>query len=239
MEKLRREEEIEKIQFKSVYDYNETDAEKFPNKIVRAIKYLEIISKSLISHFEDMDLPEKQQIMNLMYSAPNRILYALFKPFDDKYDKIVDELYELIKSVETPRELAKEEFSKAMIEEAFSRQAIAMVLTVYDNIAFFGTNSATLQLLNNCEMPNSNYKIANLLMEENGGSANSFVTKAIKLKEDEDDDFVTNLVRLVTRKHLITKNVDYKIRERIADKVFTPSSKKQLLLTSLKGQKKE
>ena len=88
MEKQQREKEMNEIQFRNIYDYNEIDADKFQNKIVRAIKYLEIISKSLISQFVNLDLSEKQRIIELMYSAPNRILYAIFKPYDEQGESI-------------------------------------------------------------------------------------------------------------------------------------------------------
>lgn len=234
-EKHRRERESEEIQFKRIYDYDETDAEKFQNKIIRAIKYLEIISKSLISHHVNLELSEKKRIVELMYSAPNRILYAIFKPYDEQYENIINELFSTISAVQGLSKL-----SKGDIEEAFNRSAIGISLGLYDNIAFFGTNNNTLRLLNDANLLTSNYKIANLIMEENGGTADKFVNKAIKLKEDENDGFITNLIRFIVKKHLISRSVDFKTRDRIADKIFSPSSKKQLLISSLgKENKKE
>jgi len=77
-------------------------------------------------------------------------------------------------------------------------------------------------------------------MEENGGTTENFVDKAIKLKEKEDDLFITNIIRLIANKHLVTRTIDFRIKDRIADKIFSTSSKKQVLTASYKrGKKKE
>lgn len=231
-EKWRREHENEEISFRGVYDYNESDANTFHNRIVRAIKYLEIISKSLISHFVNLDLIEKNKIIELMYSAPNRILFALLKPFDNRYEEVIDKLKGIADSMEGTSKWEKED-----IAEILSISAISLCLSLYDSIAFLGVNSETLQLLNKVEMRNSNDKIVNLIMEENGGRTDNFINKAIKLKEDEKDEFINSLIKRIVRKHLITRTVDYKLKDKVADKIFS-SSKKRLILDSLNKHNK-
>ena len=228
--------EDEEIKFKSVYDYNENDANKYPNLIIRSIKYLEIISKSLISHNVNLELSEKKKIIELMYSAPNRILYAMFKPYDQQYNEIINDLYEIIQSKDIDATL---KISKKDIEEIFYNSAISICLGLYDHVAFFGANTDTLPLLNENDMKSTNYKIANLIMEENGNTTEKFVNKAIKLKENEDNIFTTNLIRRVIRKHLITKNVTFDMKDRISDKIFSTSSKKQVLSISYRNEKKK
>lgn len=230
-----REKDDEEIQFKSIYDYNENEADVFPNKIVKAIKYLEIISKSLISHYVNLELSEKNKIIELMYSAPNQILYALFKPYDQEYDKVIDELYDILNSTDGEK---SNKINKQDIEEILFRSAITICLNIYDDVAFYGANGDTLHLLNEFNMQTTNNKIANLIMEENGGTTDNFVNKAIKLKETEDDLFITNLIRLITNKHLITRTVDFRIKDKIADKIFSTSSKKQVLTSSYRKDKK-
>jgi hypothetical protein len=231
-----RERENGEIQFKSIYDYNEIEADYFPNKIVRAIKYLEIISKSLISHYVNLELLEKNKIIELMYSVPNKILYALFEPYDKQYDKVIDELFELFRTMEGNEEI---EITRQDVEEIFFRSAISICLNLYDNVAFFGANNDTLHLLNAFDMQTSNNKIANLIMEENGGTTENFVNKAIKLKENENDLFITSLIRMIANKHLTTRTVDFRIKDKIADKIFTSSSKKQILASSYRKDKKK
>jgi len=230
-EKILREKENEEIQYKSIYDYNEDDADVYPNKIVRAIKYLEIISKSLISHYVNLELSEKNKIIELMYSATNKILYALFKPYDQQYDKMIDELYNVLNSTDKNE---KNKITKQDIKESIFHSAISICLGLYDHVAFFGANNDTLHLLNKYNLITTNNKIANLIMEENGGTTENFVDKAIKLKEKEDDLFITNIIRLISNKHLTTRTIDFRIKDKIADKIFSSSSKKQILKASLK-----
>ena len=234
-EKQLRKNESEEIQFRSVYDYNENEADFFPNIIYRSIKYLEIISKSLISHNVNFELSEKKRIIELMYSAPNRILYALLKPYDQQYSMVIDELLEIFNSTDAS---ASNKISREDIEDIFFRSAILICLSLYDNVAFFGSNSDTLFLLNDFDMKTKNNKIANLIMEENGGTTENFVNKAIKLKESEKDSFLTNLIKMIARKHLVTRNVNFNIKDKMADKIFSSSSKKQILSISYKIDKK-
>jgi len=234
IEKQRRENELEEIRYKGIYDYNEAEANTFGNRIVCALKYLEIISKSLISHFVNLNLTEKQKLIDLMYTAPNRILYALLKYSNDHYDEVINDLTEFITSFEEFSEYKRED-----VEKAFIQTAVSICLGVYDRIAFFGANIDTLRLLNKYEMNNSNYRIENLVMEENGGTTADFVEKAIRLRDSEDDTFITNLVRLIARKHLITRNVDFRTRDKIGDRLFSTTSKKQLYLTTISKRKRE
>jgi len=232
---LRLLEEQQQIQYKSIYDYRNEATKTFQHNIICALKYLEVISKSLISHYTTLDKNEKNQIISRMYSAPNKVLYALFKPHDDRYDETVAELKQIIDDSGIDIKLTKED-----IERELSHAAIGICLSIYDRIAFFGANTDTLKLLDAKPLANSNYKIANLIMEENGGGTESFVKKAIKLKEDEDDNFITNLIRLITRKHILTHDIDHAMLDRLSSKIFQQSSHKQLLVMSAsKKNKKE
>jgi hypothetical protein len=230
-----REEENHEIQFRRIYDYDENIVENFPNNIVRAIKYLEIISKSLISHFVNLESEEKQKIVELMYSAPNRILYALFFGFEQKYDETVAELKSLVDSFEE----IEGSISIQNIEKIINQVAIGLCLGLFDNVAFFGVNNDTLRRLDSFDLKNSNYKIQNLIMAENGATTGDFTERAIRLNENENNPFSTSLIRLVIRKHLLTHDVDYKIIDRITSTVFPSSSKTQLLISAQSGKQKK
>ena len=227
-----RKKELSEIKYKQIYDYDESSADNFINKMVAAIKYLEVISKSLISHFVNLESQEKQKIVELMYNAPNRILYRLLKELN--YSEIVDELKHLSDSVDNTSQIKRKD-----IETIVTQVITMLVLGIYDLVACYGANSDTLRLLNAVEMKNSNYKVQNLIMLENGGTSIEFVDSAIKLNNDANDVFITNLIRLIANKHLLTREVDYKIIDRLTNTIFQQTAKKQLLLTSRSGRRKK
>lgn len=234
MEREMRKIENNEIQYNRIYDYDESYAGNFRNRIIRAIKYLEIISKSFISHFVNLESDEKQKIVELMYKAPNQILYALLKIADDNYDEIISELKTLADSV-----FGVDKISKADIEDVLNKTATGMCLSVYNHVAFFGVNNDTLRLLNNYELKNTNHKVQNLVMIENAASNTEFADKAIALKDSENDMFMTYLIRRIAQKRLLTREVDFKVRDKLTAKLFPHSSKRNLLISAKKKHKKE
>jgi predicted phosphodiesterase len=226
------EQQKDEIRYKNIYDYDEASAHTYPYRLARAYKYLGIISKSLISHFVNLNKDEKLKIIDLMYSAPNRILYAWLKPYDDNYDAVIDELHSFAQAVELNT-------TEKAVEAVFNYFAMALCLSLYDNVAFLGANSSTIPLLNGQSLVTSNHKIANLLMTENGSSTDDFMEKAIRLKEDENNAFITNLIQRIANKHLLTRKVHFRQKDRIADKIFSSSSKQQLIVSSQSRKNKK
>jgi len=226
--------ESDDIQYESVYAYDENEADHYPNKIVKAMKYLEIISKSLISHWVNLNKLEKLRIVNLMYSAPNRLLYAMLKPYDDKYDELITEIQNFISLIPKMSKVERVE-----IEELFNKMASYICLHLYNEVAFFGANNDTLPLLNNESLKTSNYKIVNLIMEGNGASTSSFVDKAVKLKESEDDVFITNLIQIITYRHIMERTVSSPQLNRVASKILTGIPKQKLLINSMVSKAKK
>lgn len=235
LEKKRREQETEEIKYKGLYDYDDNDAEKFQYKIGRAVKYLELISKSLISQFSILEAGEKQQIIESMYKLPNKILFAALKPYEDNYDRTIDQLKEVVDSMKSENKLSVDE-----LERIFINCAISICLGLFDNVAFCGANNKTLLVLNSFNLSNSNYTIINLIMEENGGTTDSFIEKAIKLADGSDDEFLIYLIKLVARKHIITHDsIKYNQLDKLSTSIFKNCCKKQLLLMSLNSSAKK
>lgn len=228
---VRNQEEQQQIQYMSIYEYRISAKKTFEDSIICALKYLEVISKSLISHYTTLNREEKEKIITRMYSAPNKILFALFKPWDDNYNELVSEI----------KQLTDNKHSKEDVEKFITRSAIGICLSIYDKIAFYGVNSETLKLLNvKSYYKSSNHKIANLIMEENGGRTDIFIDKAISLIDDENDSFITNLVQLIARKHILTYDINHAMLDRMTSKIFPQSAHKTLLLISAsKANKKD
>lgn len=225
--------EEEEIRYVSIYDYDESEIEKFPNNINRAIKYMEIISKSLVSQFSILNATEKTEIIDCIYKIPNMILYAILKKYDDNYDQIIDEIKGLLDVMEDVPNVEKEK-----IEKFFVSFSIALCLSLYDNIAFNSSDRKTLGLLNEFEMDNSNYLIMNLMLIENGDTTDGFIENFKRLMDNSEDLFLKQLAQLVARKHLMTRDaLNHSQRSKLLES-FSESSKKQILLSSFQKMKK-
>lgn len=232
MEKERREQDELEVRYKGLYDYDENDIDKLQYKLARALKYTEIIAKSLNSQFSILEADEKIRIVDCLYRFPNKILYAVLKRAEDKYDQIILELKEHFDSLDLERKPNEDELKRVVND-----LSIALCLSLYDNLAFCSANSATMSVLDSYNFTNSNYSIMNLLMQENGTSTNEFVNKAYKLAQESDNEFLHHLIKMVVRKHVITHDeINYKQLDKLATPIDINGKsrslfdKKQLLL---------
>lgn len=215
-ERKRRKKDSLEIKYRDLYNYDENDAEKFRFRISRAIKYIEIIAKSLNSQFSILEASEKNRIVECLYKLPNRILFAILKQAEEKYDEIINDLKELADTLELEKKPGEEELKKIVND-----CSVLVCLSLYDSIAFCCATSTTLPVLDNYSLTNSNYSILNLMMQENSLSTEVFVEKACKLAQGSEDDFLYHLIRMVVRKHVITH--DTLIYKQL-DKLSTPIS---------------
>jgi len=165
-----------------------------------------------------------------MYTAPNRILYAVFKPYDidDKYDSMIEKLMKDIESIKELKDLSKWDISMAV-----NNAIISICLGLYNCIAFFGASRDSLHLLNAFELQNTNHRIQNLMMEENASATDIFVNKAIDIIESDEDLFALSLIRRIVRRHLILRDVGFRSRDKVAEKIFDKSKKSQVRTLSL------
>lgn len=96
------------------------------------------------------------------------------------------------------------------------------------------------EALRDIELPNSNYKIMQLLMEENTGNTEEFISRSILLRKELDTNtYAKTLIAQIARVHIIyTSRIDHRqINRLISGKVIAPQGKKTLLLEQ--GKKAE
>lgn len=222
------------INYNGIYDYNECDADKIENKFIRAKKCIEIISKSLISLYDILEAQEIDEIISCMYTLPNQLLFSILDPYDRNAEKIIEELKQFTDSLDLDVKFSSED-----LWDIFSDAGTAIILSLYDDIAFYGADERTIDDLCEYKEKNSNIMIQKLLMCEAVCSSNDFVDKAILEMEKSDDLYIKRLVKLIMRKHLITHDLlNHSLLDRISSKIFGVGSKKNVLLMSLKKNEK-
>lgn len=225
----------ESVRFRGIFDYDEADVEKDKYRILRALKYTQLIGRTLVDQYGELETDELEVMIKSLYSLPQRILFAVLKPYQDHYEETIAEL---VRFVET--ELPDEKITVDDIKKMLGEAGVIFTLNLMNDIAYNATSTSTYAVLNDIDLHNSNYALQNLMMAENAGITPNFVEKALDMNSHyQKDPFIQSLIRLVARKHIIqTSHIDHRhIDKLISGKVLSADSKKTLLLEQQKVEK--
>lgn len=225
----------EAVKFRGIFDYDERDVEKDKYRILRALKYTQLIGRTLVDQYGDLEDDELDVMVKCLYSLPQRILYAVLKPYQEHYEDTIADLMRFVKE-KLPDEKITEDDIRKMLGEA----AVTLALNLMNDIAYNATSTSTVSVLNEIDILNSNYALQNLMMVENAGVTSDFVEKALAMNTSyRKDPFIRTLVMLVARKHIIhTPHIDHRhVDKLISGKVLLPDGKKTLLIEQQKIEK--
>lgn len=233
-------EQIEKerhdiIKFRGIFDYDENDVNKKQYRVLRALKYSQLLGRALIDQFGALDTDEINKIVNTIYSIPQKIIYAMLKPSQEHIDEIVHSIIEFM-SEKKPEETIKEDYVRKLLGQT----GTIVALNVMNDIAYNASNNNTIIALRDGGLDNSNHKIMRLMMEENTGDTSEFVSSAISIrKELNGSPYAKILIAQIAKKHIIyTKNIDHRqVNRLISSGVVSSDSKTVLLLEKEKNSK--
>ncbi len=229
IEEMQYPEEI--IEAKGLFQYDEEDIDKFPYRLVRAIKYTEMLCKSLPAFNSMLKRTQKDNLIESIYSYPHKIAFALLKPLDNNIDNLCNELLELAKETGFEKK-SGQPFSKDDIIDMINEHSKAIVLSIYDHFAELCTSSKTISLLSEKEVAGTYQRIQKLMIKENSGDTESFLKEADIILKNSKDDQVKNMVKLIVRKHLLCKEMHHSRRQQIIDKYLGEAARKPMLLQS-------
>lgn len=222
----------ESIKYRNIFDYNEEDADKEKFRILRAFKYTQIVGRTLVDQYGNLEADELDSMVTTLYTIPQKILYALFKPYQEHYTEIIDDIEHFVYENGLRADISREN-----IQEAFSDAAVTFALNIMNDIAYNATSINTIHLLNEAYLNSSNKVIQNLMMEENVGKSVPFIDKALSLnKAYKDNAFIRQIISRVARKHILyTSNIDHSQTDRlISAGVLSSKAKKTLLIEQYK-----
>lgn len=224
------------VEAKGLFDYDESEINEFPNRLVRAMRYTEIICKSIPAFNNSLKLSQKEKLIEGVYSYPHKILFALLKPVDDA----IEEMCDMLLNVAQINDIKKSNgnlLSKEDILDMFISYANAMILSTYDHFAELCTSSKTIDLLINQNHTEVNKQIQRLMIIENSGGTDAFIKEAENMMKKAKDDLVEHAIMLIVRKHLLCNpELQYKKKNQIIDRFFGKGARKTLLLNSLHNQ---
>ncbi|MGE1061239.1 metallophosphoesterase [Megasphaera paucivorans] len=225
------------IEAKGLFEYNEKDIDEYPYRLIRAIKYTEMICKALPAFNSSILLEQKKHLVELIYSYPHKIVFAMLEPIDEQIDIICEKLLKIIKK----KKIEKKEgvlYNEEDIREMFSQFGLSMILNTYDHFSELCTSQRTIELLLTKEYKELNKNIERLMIVENLGDTEKFIKEAEKVIKNFDVK-AYYIVGLIARKHLMCNpQLSYTKRQQIIDKFFLGKhTKTNLLMSSLQKEK--
>lgn len=217
------------LEYAGLYDYDEKDRLTNSNRILRALKYLEIAGKSFVMHFATTPKIEKYQTIKALYELPNRIIFGMLHKTDENYDEVIDQLLEIISEDGSPSNITKDE-----LKDILYKIGIATCLSVYDQASYYCSTGDTVKLLSTREQECSTHRIQRLLMMENSTSASEdYIDQAVALMEKaqkENRRFEILCIQVITNKHIInTPNIKPSTLQKASKKIFFRDSPKSLI----------
>ena len=214
------------IKFRGIFDYPK-DRENKQYQILRAFKYTQLIARALVDQYGDLENDEIDTMVNGLYSVTQKVAYGILKPYNDNYEKVIDDL-KLFVASNPEINMSDEELT-----EVFNKSALMLVLNLMNDIAFNASNSNTITALCDIDLKNTNYKLHNLMMYENVGNSTLFVDKAVDFyKNFSCNPFAKSIVSQIAFKHVLnTKNIDRRDIDRLTSSgILNAAGKKQFLL---------
>lgn len=199
--------EKHKREAESLYSYDENKVNSFGNKITKSINYLELVAKILPNFRYILTGQQKQEIVKILYTYPNKLLYFMLKDINEHYEEIIEEILE-----SEPKTKKGKLITRGMIEKELKNQSIAYILSIYDFIANTSTgNTKTIIDLNRLDYFNYeekiNYRMQNIMMEENVGNFHAMAIKAEKIYKDAKLDISKQMVALIVRKYFLCHDI--------------------------------
>lgn len=218
----------------SLYSYDEKKVNSFGNKISKSIIYLELVAKILPNFRHILNGAQKQAITNILYTYPNKLLYFMLKDIDVNCNKIMDEI--MHKHPKTKRGLL---ITKDMLMKSLQNQSLAYILGVYDFVACTAATGKAMKELNEKfdYNQNTNYKIQNIMMEENVGNFVALSEKAEKLYKRTEIGIVKQMLIAIMRKYFLTHDVVLTGNtQHVVSVFFEESEQKELQMVQAKNR---
>lgn len=191
---------------KNVYDYDESTINDEFNKIVRGLKYLEIIAKILPDFIHLMDDEEIFQCSEAIYTYPNKLLYTVLKPLDSLIGISEEQLKEILSTSDVPAEYV----NKDLFLNKIHHLSEALILNIYDLATKLSIREETVTALENFPYQKSTtHSLINALLYENLGDTENMGKRLEKIASNKTKDLYQNMIKKVIHKHLLFNQIKY------------------------------
>ena len=225
--------EEKESQADSLYSYDASKVNSFSNKIAKSINYLELVAKILPNFRFMLEGDEKKVITNILYTYPNKLLYFMLKDIDANCSKIIEDI--LKKKPKTRKGIL---ITEDMITRELQNQSMAYILSIYDFVSMTAATPKTIGDLEKFDYSqNTNYKIQNLMMQENIANFKTFAIRAEEIFDASDLPLIKQMVTLIVRKYFIYHDVEMHGNSiHLIDKFFGKDQRKNFQILQAKNQ---
>lgn len=200
----KQERNIKKRQLKTIniFDYTDKDLETQINQQIRATKSLYVVASMYANFYHIIPADNKRLFLDYIFQQPNKILFFMLKPFDDEFDKMVQEIYDFIVKLD-------EEVKKENIINVILQVSSLMILEIYENVARrVGTDETVKSLKKYAkESNNINYLLELTMILENMSRLEEFGHQAEEIEKLTNNKLIHDMIKRIVHKHFSWNNV--------------------------------
>ena len=195
--------EQEKLEKVNIYEEDIGDIVAIQTKL---LKYLEIIAKILPNFSHLLDAEQQDEFVEEIYILPNKVITALFQPFEQNQEELLAELKEQIKERHLQDKYRSIDDIKCHVSDLLN----AMMLTLYDITAQNAVTERTIDALDafNYKRKTTHF-IQNIMMHEQLKGFAQYVERSDALFDETKSLYIKHLLRLVFRKHCLYNDIKY------------------------------
>lgn len=220
----------EVIEAKGLFDYDDSSIDQYQYRLVRALKYTEMICKSLPAFHSKLKLNQKQDLVESIYLYPRKIVFALLRPLDMYSKEICKDILEFAEQ-NGKRKKDGSDYTNDDILRMLNDTARANMLSIFDHFSEIATSPKSFDLLMAKNPVDISESLERLLMIESTGNTDRLVKEADSLLKEYQRTEYDTMIRLIVRKHLLTnKELTYSKKQQVIDKIFGKGYRKYFLI---------
>lgn len=218
------------IEAKGLFDYDDTNIDQYQYRLVRALKYTEMICKALPAFHSKLKLNQKNDLVDSIYLYPRKIVFALLRPLDMNLKEICKDILDFAER-NNKKKKDGSSYTNDDVLEMLNDSARAIMLSMFDHFSELATSPKSFDLLMEKSTDDISECLERLLMIESTGNTDRLVKEAeTMLKEHQRTEYDT-MIRLIVRKHLLTnKEITYSKKQQVIDKIFGKGYRKYFLI---------
>lgn len=220
------------IEARGLFDYDDSDIDQQRYRLIRAIKYTELICKALPAFHSKLMVNQKKELIESIYLYPRKIVFAILHPLDINLEETCKQILDFAEQ-NNKRKKNGDHYTKDDILMMINDSARAIMLGIFDHFAELASSQKTSELLTNTPVSDMSEQLERLLMIEFSGNTNNLVKEANSLLKSIRDQEHATMVKLIVRKHLLTnRSLTFSKRQQVIDKIFGDKYRKDFLLTT-------